>query len=300
MAGHAGMVGAAVARRLEGIDCEIITVSHGELDLTRQSDVEAWMAEVKPDAIVMAAARVGGILANDAYPVEFLIGNMQIETNIFAAAHAAGVNRMLFLGSSCIYPRLTAQPMQEDALLTGPLEPTNRWYAIAKIAGILMAQAYRQQHGRDYISCMPTNLYGPGDSFNLEESHVLSALIVKAHTAKEAGAESFEIWGTGKPTREFLFVDDLAEACVFLLERYSSKDILNVGYGRDITIQDLATKVARGIGFEGSITRDLGKPDGMPRKLMDSSLINALGWSAATPLDEGIAKTYAWYLDNAL
>lgn len=298
VAGHGGMVGSAIVRRLGNEACDIVTASHAELDLTRQSEVEAWVAETKPDAIVMAAARVGGILANDAYPVDFLIGNMQIETNVFAAAHAAGVNRMLFLGSSCIYPRLAAQPMQENALLTGPLEPTNRWYAIAKIAGILMAQAYRQQHGRDYISCMPTNLYGPGDNFDLEESHVLSALMVKAHRAKESGADNFEIWGTGTPTREFLFVDDLAEACVYLLERYSSDDILNVGFGSDITIQDLAIIVANIIGFGGGITHDLVKPDGMPRKLMDSSRINALGWQAKTSLEDGIAKTYAWYLES--
>lgn len=294
------MVGSALMQKLATRDCEIVTTSRATVDLTRQQDVEAWMADTKPDAIFMAAARVGGILANDSYPVDFLMDNMQIQTNVFAAAHANNVNRMLFLGSSCIYPRLAAQPMNEDALLTGPLEPTNEWYAIAKIAGIKMTQAYRRQHGRDYISCMPTNLYGPGDSFDLNESHVLSALMVKAHQAKQNGDESFEIWGTGNPKREFLYVDDLAEACLFLMETYSDEGTINVGYGSDLAIKDLAGAVARGVGFTGSITHDLGKPDGMPRKLMDSRRINDLGWQASTSLEEGITKTYSWYLDNVL
>lgn len=298
VAGHTGMVGGAIMRRLDAVDCEVITVGRADVDLTRQQEVEQWMAEARPDAIFMAAARVGGILANDSYPVDFLMDNMQIQSNVFAAAHTNNVGRMVFLGSSCIYPRLAAQPMNEDALLTGPLEPTNEWYAIAKIAGIKMAQAYRRQYGRDYISCMPTNLYGPGDSFDLAESHVLSALIVKAHEAKQAGADSFEIWGTGAPKREFLYVDDLAEACLFLMERYSGERTINVGFGEDITIEDLAKTVAKVIGFNGGITHDLSKPDGMPRKLMDSGRINALGWRASTALEDGIAKTYAWYRDN--
>jgi GDP-L-fucose synthase len=298
VAGHSGMVGTAVVRQLQEIDCDVVTSSHTELDLARQTDVEAWMADTKPNAIIMAAARVGGIHANDTLPVDFLIDNIQIETNVFTSAHAVGVERMLFLGSSCIYPRLTAQPMREESLLTGPLEPTNQWYALAKIAGVKMAQAYRRQYGRDYISCMPTNLYGPGDSFDLQLSHVLSALIVKAHQAKEVGAGSFEIWGTGKSTREFLYVDDLAAACIFLLEGFSSEDIVNVGYGREISITNLAAMVAKVIGFEGMITKDLGKPDGTPRKLMDSTRINEMGWQASTSLEDGIGKTYAWYLDN--
>lgn len=298
VAGHTGMVGSALVRRLGSIDCEVITVARADIDLRRQQDVEQWMADARPDAIFMAAARVGGILANDTYPVDFLIDNMQIETNVFAAAHACDVNRFMFLGSSCIYPRLASQPMNEDALLTGPLEPTNEWYAIAKIAGIKMAQAYRLQYGRDYISCMPTNLYGPGDSFDLAESHVLSAMIVKAHQAKQTGAKSFEIWGTGTPTREFLYVDDLAEACVFLMEHYSTDEFINIGYGKDISIEGLARTVAKVVGFNGDITHDLDKPDGMPLKLMDSGRINALGWRASTSLQDGIAKTYAWYLDN--
>lgn len=298
VAGHTGMVGAALVRRLERVDCEIITASHAELDLTRQEPVETWMADTKPDAIFMAAAKVGGILANSSYPVDFLMDNMQIQTNVFSAAHAVGVNRMMFLGSSCIYPRLAAQPMNEDSLLTGPLEPTNQWYAISKIAGVMMTQAYRRQFGRDYVSCMPTNLYGPGDNFDLQESHVLSALMVKAHQAKQAGADSFEVWGTGNPRREFLYVDDLAEACVFLMERYSADETINIGYGEDITIGEVAQIVAKAVGFNGEITHDLGKPDGMPRKLMDSSKVNALGWKAATSLEDGMAKTYAWYLEH--
>lgn len=300
VAGHSGMVGGAIAQQLKSKKCDVLTVAHADLDLTRQADVEDWLADTKPDAIVMAAARVGGIHANDTQPVEFLMDNMGMQTNVFAAAHAANVNRLLFLGSSCIYPRLAAQPMQEDALLTGPLEPTNQWYAIAKIAGVMMAQAYRQQHGRDYISCMPTNLYGPGDNFDLTSSHVLSALIVKAHEAKDSGAESFEIWGTGTPNREFLYVDDMAEACVFLLEQYSDEKPINVGSGKEIAIRDLAHTVAKVIGFNGGITNDLGKPDGMPRKLMDSGRINAMGWGAKTTLEDGIAKTYAWYLEHKL
>ena len=276
----------------------MITVSHETLDLTRQSDVECWMAETKPDAIIMAAAQVGGIHANDSYPVDFLMHNLKIETNVFSAAHAVGVKRILFLGSSCIYPRLAPQPMREDSLMTGPLEPTNQWYALAKIAGVMMAQAYRKQYGRDYISCMPTNLYGPGDNFDLQSSHVLAALIVKAHQAKESCSESLEIWGTGAPTREFLYVDDMAEACIFLLERYSNSEPINVGSGNEITIRDLASTVAKVIGFNGRITNDHGKPDGMPRKLMESSRINAMGWRARMGLEEGIAKTYEWFLKD--
>lgn len=298
VAGHTGMVGSAIVRILERKSCDIITVSHETLDLTRQSHVECWVAETKPDAIIMAAAQVGGILVNDSYPVDFLMQNLKIETNVFSAAHAVGVERILFLGSSCVYPRLAPQPMREDDLMTGPLEPTNQWYALAKIAGVMLAQAYRKQYGRDYISCMPTNLYGPGDNFDLQSSHVLAALIVKAHQAKESYAESLEIWGTGTPTREFLYVDDMAEACIFLLERYSDSKPINVGSGNEITIRDLASAVAKVIGFNGSITNDHGKPDGMPRKIMESSRINAMGWRARTGLEEGIAKTYEWFLKD--
>ncbi|MFL2770696.1 MAG: GDP-L-fucose synthase family protein [Rhodospirillaceae bacterium] len=298
VAGHTGMVGRAIVRILKRKSCDMITVSHETLDLTRQSDVECWMAETKPDAIIMAAAQVGGIHANDSYPVDFLMHNLKIETNVFSAAHAVGVKRILFLGSSCIYPRLAPQPMREDSLMTGPLEPTNQWYALAKIAGVMMAQAYRKQYGRDYISCMPTNLYGPGDNFDLQSSHVLAALIVKAHQAKESCSESLEIWGTGAPTREFLYVDDMAEACIFLLERYSNSEPINVGSGNEITIRDLASTVAKVIGFNGRITNDHGKPDGMPRKLMESSRINAMGWRARMGLEEGIAKTYEWFLKD--
>lgn len=300
VAGHNGMVGSALLRALADKNCEIVMAARSELDLRRQRDVEDWVAAHRPDVTFMAAAIVGGILANDTYPVEFLVENIQIETNIIAAAHANNVERFVFLGSSCIYPRLASQPMKETALLTGPLEPTNRWYAIAKIAGLMMTQAYRKQYGCDYIACMPTNLYGPGDNFDLESSHVLSALIVKAHAAKTTGDASFEIWGTGKPTREFLYVDDLADALVFLAENYSDESPINIGFGKDIPIGDLAKEVAKIIGFEGDITNDLGKPDGMPRKLMDSSRIHALGWHAQTSLGDGIAKTYQWYLDHHL
>jgi len=300
VAGHTGMVGSAITRQLQSKSCEVLTASREELDLTRQADVEDWVGERKPDAIVVAAARVGGIMANSIQPVAFLVENLQIQTNVFTAAHAAGVDRLLFLGSSCIYPRLASQPMAESALLTGLLEPTNQWYAIAKISGVMTTQAYRREYGRDYISCMPTNLFGPGDSFNLLESHVLTALMVKAHAAKMDGSDSFEVWGTGTPKREFLFVEDLAEACVFLLEHYSDEKTINVGSGSDITIADLAKVVAKVIGFEGMITHDLHKPDGMPRKLLDSSKINSLGWNARTSLEDGIAKTYAWYLDHVV
>ncbi len=298
VAGHTGMVGSAIMQKLRSRGCNILTATRGDLDLTRQADVEDWLGEKKPDAIVVAAARVGGIMANSTQPVAFLVENLQIQTNVFTAAHAVGVDRLLFLGSSCIYPRLARQPMAESALLTGLLEPTNQWYAIAKISGVMTTQAYRREHQRDYISCMPTNLFGPGDSFDLHESHVLTALMVKAHRAKIERSESFEVWGTGTPKREFLFVEDLAEACVFLLEHYSDDETINVGSGSDITIAALAKVVAKVIGFKGIITHDLNKPDGMPRKLLDSSKINALGWNARTSLEEGIAKTYSWYLDH--
>jgi GDP-L-fucose synthase len=298
VAGHRGMVGGAIAKRLQAEKCEIITATHAELDLTRQKDVEDWMAAHKPDAIVVAAAVVGGILANDTRPVDFLNSNLQIQSNIIATAHNIGVERLLFLGSSCIYPRMAPQPITEDSLLTGPLEPTNQWYAIAKIAGVKLCQAYRRQYRRDYISAMPTNLYGPGDNFDLTSSHVLPALLVKAHRAKQAGAPSIELWGSGKPLREFLYVEDLAEACVFLLKSYSHEDPINVGFGSDVTIRALAETIADVVGFKGGLTFDASKPDGTPRKLMNSGRINALGWTAATDLRTGIAKTYDWYKAN--
>jgi GDP-L-fucose synthase len=296
VAGHRGMVGSAVVRRLAGEDCTVLTATRQEVDLTRQAEVERFVRDARPDAIVLAAAKVGGILANDTYPADFLSQNLLIETSVFGAGHANDVDRLLFLGSSCIYPRLAPQPIKEDALLTGPLEPTNEWYAIAKIAGIKLAQAFRRQHGRDYISAMPTNLYGPGDNFDLISSHVLPALIRKAHEAKVSGAKSITLWGTGTPRREFLHVDDCADALVFLLKRYSDDSHVNVGSGEDLSILELAQIVADVVGFEGEIELDSSKPDGTPRKLMDSNKLRAMGWGPRIGLREGIAATYDWYL----
>lgn len=299
VAGHRGMVGGAIVRRLEGESCEILKATHAELDLTRQADVEAWMAKNKPDAVFIAAAVVGGILANDTRPVDFLTDNLAIQNNIIATAHKVDVEKLMFLGSSCIYPRLAAQPMPESSLLTGPLEPTNQWYAIAKIAGIMQCQAYRRQFGRDYISGMPTNLYGPGDNFDLMSSHVLPALMVKAHRAKLADDKSMVLWGSGKPLREFLYVDDLADACVFLMKNYSGEEHVNIGFGSDVTIRELAETVAAVVGFKGTLSYDSTKPDGMPKKLLDSAKLNAMGWTPKVGLTEGIAKAYDWYLKNA-
>ena len=298
VAGHRGMAGSAVVRRLAREDCQILTVGRDEVDLRRQAPVEEWMADNKPDVVVLCAAKVGGILVNNSFPADFLYQNLAIETNIIHAAHLAGVRKLLFLGSSCIYPRLAAQPMREDSLLTGPLEPTNEWYAIAKIAGIKMCQAYRRQYGSDFISAMPTNLFGPGDNFDLASGHVVAGMIVKAHQAKLSGAESLEIWGTGSPLREFLSVDDLADALVFLLKHYSAESHINVGSGTEHTIQQLAETVAQVVGFEGSYIYDRSKPDGSPRKLMDNSEIHRLGWRATTSLEDGLAAAYAWYLDH--
>ena len=299
VAGHRGMVGSAIVRRLASEKCDVIVASREELDLTRQDAVEAWMKTAKPDAIFLAAAVVGGILANDTRPAEFLTDNLQIQTNIIATAHKSGVEKLMFLGSSCIYPRLAPQPIREDSLLTGPLEPTNEWYAVAKIAGIKQCQAYRRQYGRDFVSCMPTNLYGPGDNFDLQSSHVLPALMVKAHNAKLQNAASMTLWGSGSPLREFLHVDDMADACVFLMKNYSEYDHINVGFGSDLTIRELAERICKIVGFKGPLVYDTSKPDGTPRKLMDSTRLHALGWKPRITLDEGIATTYAWYLENA-
>ncbi|MGE3335560.1 MAG: GDP-L-fucose synthase family protein [Rhodospirillaceae bacterium] len=298
VAGHRGMVGSALVRRLAAEKCEILTVTRRELDLTRQVEVETWMRETKPQAIFLAAAVVGGIVANDTRPVEFLTNNLQIQNNIIATAHAIGVEKLMFLGSSCIYPRLAPQPMNEDALLTGPLEPTNQWYAIAKIAGLKQCEAYRRAYGRDFISCMPTNLYGPGDNYDLTHSHVMSALMQKAHKAKAAGEKELVVWGTGTPRREFLHVDDMADACVFLMKTYSDEKFVNIGVGTDVTIRELAALIAEVVGFKGALSFDSTKPDGPPRKLLDVSRLNALGWKARTGLRDGIASTYQWYLQN--
>ena len=292
--GHQGLVGSAICRRLrtEGIEATVATRS--DLDLTDRRAVEAWFERNDIDQVYLAAAKVGGIHANDVYAAEFLRDNLAIQTNVIHAAWKYGVSKLLFLGSSCIYPKLAAQPMAEDSLLTGPLEPTNEWYAIAKIAGIKMCQAYRKQYGFDAISVMPTNLYGPGDNFDLQTSHVLPALIRKIHAAKASGAESVEVWGSGKPRREFLHVDDLADACVFLMRNYSSPEILNVGWGKDISIAELADLISGVVGFRGRLEFDTSKPDGTPRKLLDTTRLTTLGWQPRIALDAGIASTYEW------
>lgn len=298
VAGHRGMVGSAVVRRLATEDCEVITAAREDLDLVDQAAVNAWMQEQRPDAIVMAAAKVGGIKANNDFPVDFLYKNLMIETNIAQAAHEADVERFLFLGSSCIYPKFAPQPIPEDSLLTGALEPTNEWCAIAKIAGIKLMQAYRQQYGRDWISAMPTNLYGPGDNYDLNSSHVLPALLRKFHEAKAAGAASVELWGSGTPLREFMHCDDLADALVFLLKEYSGHSHVNVGSGTEVSIRALAETIARVVGYEAELVFDASKPDGTPRKLMDSTTLHRLGWNQARPLEDGIRQTYAHALQT--
>jgi GDP-L-fucose synthase len=298
VAGHRGMVGAACARHLAEQGAEVITSDRATVDLRRQAEVEAFMAQARPDAVVVAAAKVGGILANDSFPAEFLYDNLMIEANLIEAAHRNDVNRMLFLGSSCIYPREAPNPINEDALLTGPLEKTNEWYAIAKIAGIKLCQAYRRQYGRDYISAMPCNLYGPGDYFHPERSHVIPALLQRFHKAAQDGAEVVTCWGSGTPRREFMHVNDVAAACTFLLRAYSGEGHLNIGTGSDITIAELATEIARVTGFKGRIDWDTSKPDGTMLKRMDVSRIHALGWQARIGFREGIEATYRWFLEQ--
>jgi GDP-L-fucose synthase len=299
VAGHNGMVGSAIVRRLQVENCsEILTANRKSLNLTRQSDVEAWMASHKPDAVFLAAAKVGGILDNSERPATFIYENLAIETNIIEASRQQQVAKLLFLGSSCVYPKYAEQPITEDALLTGPLEPTNEWYAVAKIAGIKLCQAYRRQYGCDYISAMPTNLYGPGDNYDTNSSHVLPALIRKAHEAREAGTDSLEIWGTGAPRREFLHVDDCADALVLLMKTYSDAGPVNVGSGEDITIEDVARLVMDVVGLRGELQKDLSKPDGTPRKLMSSAILKSMGWWPQIELRSGIASTYTDWLAN--
>ncbi len=298
VAGHRGMVGSAIVRRLSIEGCEILTASRAEVDLRRQDQVESWMARNRPDAVFVAAAKVGGILANDTYPADFLYDNLILEANIIHAARYVGVEKLMFLGSSCIYPKFAAQPIVEDALLTGSLEPTNEWYAIAKIAGLKLCAAYRKQYGNDFISAMPTNLYGPGDNFDPQSSHVMPALIRKAHEAKVNGEREIRIWGSGTPLREFLHVDDCADACVHLMKTYSDESHVNVGSGEDISILELTKLVAEVVGFRGGITRDLTKPDGTPRKLMGADKLRALGWSPKISLKEGIADAYHSFLNG--
>ncbi len=295
VAGHRGMVGSAIVRRLAQTGVEILTATHAELDLTRQAAVEAWLDRNRPEAVFMAAATVGGILANDSRPAEFIYDNLAIETNVIHGAWKAGVKKFLLLGSSCIYPRMAPQPIAEDSLLTGPLEPTNQWYAIAKIAGLKMCEAYRRQYGADFISAMPCNIYGPGDNFDLASGHVIGALMVKIHHAALSRAPSVEVWGTGTPRREFLYVDDLADALVFLMERYSQGETINVGVGSDVTIAELAHTIAEVVGYRGSFAFNPERPDGTPRKLMAVGRLAALGWRAQTPLKQGLAQAYEWY-----
>ena len=299
VAGHNGMVGSAIKRRLQKEDCKIITAGRDVLDLLNQNAVQEWMSEKKLDAIFLAAAKVGGIYANNSYPVDFLYENIMIQTNIMHAAHATDVERLLFLGSSCIYPKFADQPIKEDSLLTGPLEPTNEWYAISKIAGIKLVEAYRRQHGCDWISGMPTNLYGPGDNYDLESSHVLPALLRKFHEAKENSDEEVVVWGTGAPLREFMHCDDLADAAVFILQTYSSDQHINIGSGHEVTIKVLAETIAEIVGYQGRLTWDLSKPDGAPRKFLDSTKLNESGWSKARALANGISETYnEWAKQN--
>ncbi|HSW29035.1 MAG TPA: GDP-L-fucose synthase [Longimicrobiales bacterium] len=299
VAGHRGLVGSAIVRRLaaEGFG-DVLTADREAVDLTREDAVEAFFSAERPHFVFLAAAKVGGILANDTYPGDFIRENLAIQLNVLDAARRHGVEKLLFLGSSCIYPKLAPQPIREDALLTGPLEPTNEAYAVAKIAGIKTCQAYWRQYGCRFISAMPTNLYGPGDNFDLDSSHVLPALIRKFHEAKNTGAPGVTVWGSGRPRREFLHVDDLADACVFLMRRWDSPDIVNVGVGEDVSIAELAGLVRLVVGYEGETRFDASKPDGTPRKLLDVSRINSLGWRAGIPLREGIESTYRWYRET--
>jgi GDP-L-fucose synthase len=293
VAGHRGMVGSALVRRLASGQVHVLTATRAEADLTDQAAVGRWMAAHKPDVVFLAAAKVGGILANATLPAQFLYENLMIEANVIHAAHEVGVQKLVFLGSTCIYPKLAPQPIPEEALLTGPLEPTNEWYAIAKIAGIKLCQAYRQQYNRDFISAQPTNLYGPGDNYNLNGSHVLPALLRKAHTAKVTGAAEMVVWGTGMPLREFLHVDDLADAAVHLAKAYSGPVPINLGSGHEISIGDLAKLICRVVGFEGKLVFDTTKPDGTPRKLADTTRLKALGWNRARGIEAGVRETYA-------
>jgi GDP-L-fucose synthase len=301
VAGHRGMVGSALVRRLEaGAFSNLLTRERAHLDLTDESAVAKFFAKERPAIVIVAAAKVGGIKANNDYPVEFLVENLRIQNNVIYAAHENAVRKLLFLGSSCIYPKFAPQPIQESALLTGPLEPTNDAYAIAKIAGIKLCQAYSREYGAKFISAMPTNLYGPNDNFDLETSHVLAALMRKAHEAKTRNDQKLVVWGTGKPRREFLHVDDLASACLLLLEKYDSPDIINVGCGEDISIRELAELICDVVGFDGELAWDTTKPEGTPRKLLDVSKIRALGWKPVIPLRDGIVRTYDWFRANCV
>jgi GDP-L-fucose synthase len=298
VAGHRGLVGGALIRRLESEGCEIVTAPREAVDLRRPEQLERWMREAKPQAVFLAAARVGGIYANDTRPAEFIYDNLMIQANVVEASRRFGVEKLMLLGSSCIYPRLAPQPIPEEALLTGPLEPTNQWYAVAKIAGVKLGQAYRRQYGCDFVSAMPTNLYGPGDNFDPMQSHVVPALIGKAHRAKLSQAPSIEVWGTGAVRREFLYVDDAADGIVYLMKNYSEQAIVNLGPGSDVPIRDLVGMVCKVVGYKGGICFDSSHPDGAPRKMVDTSFAASLGWRARTPLLTGLEATYRWYVDH--
>ncbi|MCP3464994.1 GDP-L-fucose synthase [Bradyrhizobium sp. CCGUVB23] len=298
VAGHRGMVGSALLRRLAQEDVRLLTASRSEVDLCNQAAVFNWFVHNQPQVVFLAAAKVGGIVANDTLRAEFIYDNIAIAANVIHAAHLNGVEKLMFLGSSCIYPKLAPQPLREDSVLTGPLEPTNEPYAIAKIAGIKMAEAYRSQYGSDFISVMPTNLYGPGDNYHPEYSHVVAALIRRFHEAKLSGAASVAVWGTGTPRREFLYVDDMADACVHLMKTYSAPELINIGTGEDVTIAEFARVVADIVGYRGAITFDTSRPDGTPRKLLDVSRLSELGWCAQTSLDDGIRRAYQAFLSS--
>jgi GDP-L-fucose synthase len=300
VAGHRGMVGSAVTRMLESQGRKVLKVDRSILDLRHQPEVEFWIRANQPTSIIFAAAKVGGILANSSYPADFIYDNLTIQTNIIHGAHKAGVDRLVFLGSSCIYPKFAPQPIMESALMTGPLEPTNEWYAIAKISGIMACQAYRRQYGRRYISVMPCNLYGPNDNFDLETSHVIPALLRKFHEAKISGASEVVVWGTGNPLREFLHVDDLARGVVYCLDHYDEYEHINCGAGYDVSIREIAETISRVVGYEGKILFDTSKPDGTPRKIMDGSRIRSLGWKPEISLEDGLLSLYRWYLENVI
>jgi GDP-L-fucose synthase len=300
VAGHKGMAGSGIVRRLGQESCTVLVAERDELDLTRQDQTERYLSAARPDVVIMAAGRVGGILVNDQYPANFLADNLAMALNCIHASHLVGVQKLLFLGSSCIYPKFAKQPMREDQMLTGELEPTNEWYAVAKIAGIKLCEAYRRQYGRDFISVMPTNLYGPGDNYHPEHSHVVATLIRRFHEAKLKNASTVVVWGTGTPRREFLYVDDFADACVFVVKNYSDSRFINIGFGEDVTIAEFARMVAEIVGFPGKIVYDTSKPDGTPRKLLDISRLSAMGWKAKISLQEGLVKAYADFLTHAL
>jgi GDP-L-fucose synthase len=298
VAGDRGLVGSALVRRLRNEGCEILKAPRDSVDLRRPDQVERWMTDTKPQAVFLAAARVGGIYANDTRPAEFIYDNLMIQSNVVEASRRVGVEKLMLLGSSCIYPRLAPQPIPESALLSGPLEPTNQWYAVAKIAGIKLGQAYRRQYGCDFISVMPTNLYGPGDNFDLLPSHVVPALLVKAHAAMRARAPAIEVWGTGAVRREFLYVDDAADGMVYLMQNYSDEAIVNLGPGSDVSIVDLVNLICKVVGYQGEMKFDSSRPDGAPRKMVDTSFADSLGWKAHTSLRNGLEQTYRWYVDN--